>query len=80
MTELGRIGGFRKKRRDRPRVTPSVVNTAVLPVPPGPSQSAAVAPLAVPAAARQGEPKVADPAPSPAPAAPPVAAPTAPQN
>jgi hypothetical protein len=62
------------------RDDPSVVNTAVLPVTPEPSQSAAVAPLAVPATARQGEPKPAEPAPEPAQAAPPVAPPAAPQN
>src|SRR5216683_1515336 len=42
------------------RDDPSVVNTVVLPVTPEPSQSAAVAPLAPPAAARQSEPKPAD--------------------
>jgi hypothetical protein len=51
------------------RDDPAVVNTAVLPVTPEPSQSAAVAPLAVPAAARQAEPKPAAP-PAPAAAAP----------
>jgi hypothetical protein len=59
---------------------PSVVNTAVLPVTPEPSQSAAVAPLAVPAGARQGDPKPAEPAPEPAQAAPPGCSPAAPQN
>jgi hypothetical protein len=44
------------------RDDPAVVNTAVLPVTPEPSQSAAVAPLAVPAAPRQPEPKPVEPA------------------
>ena len=57
------------------RDDPAVVNTAVLPVTPEPSQSAAVAPLAVPAAARQADPKPAPPA-----AAPPAAPVTAPSN
>jgi hypothetical protein len=55
------------------RDDPSVVNTAVLPVTAEPSQSAAVAPLASPAATRQPQPKPTEPAP-PAPASP------APQN
>jgi hypothetical protein len=55
------------------RDDPAVVNTAVLPVTPEPSQSAAVAPLAVPAAARQADPKPAAPA---AAAAAPVTAPS----
>jgi len=45
------------------RDDPSVVNTAVLPVTAEPSQSAAVAPLASPAAARPAEPKPSEPAP-----------------
>jgi hypothetical protein len=57
------------------RDDPGVVNTAVLPVTNEPSQSAAVAPLAVPAAPlHQAEPK-ADPPAAPAQAAPPVASP-----
>jgi hypothetical protein len=44
------------------RDDPAVVNTAVLPVTPEPSQSAAVAPLPVPAAPRQADPKPAAPA------------------
>jgi hypothetical protein len=55
------------------RDDPSVVNTAVLPVTAEPSQSAAVAPMASPAATRQAEPKPSEPAP-PAPTNP------APQN
>jgi hypothetical protein len=47
------------------RDDPAVVNTAVLPVTPEPSQSAAVAPLAVPAAPRQTEPKPAEPVAAP---------------
>jgi len=62
------------------RDDPSVVNTAVLPVTPEPSQSAAVAPLAVPAAARQIEPKAAEPAPAPAQDAPKPPTPVAPPN
>ena len=62
------------------RDDPSVVNTAVLPVTPEPSQSAAVAPLAPPPAARQSEPKSADPAPSPAQETPKAPTPVAPQN
>jgi hypothetical protein len=62
------------------RDDPSVVNTAVLPVTPEPSQSAAVAPLAVPASAHPSEPKPAEPQAAPAQAAPPVAPPPAPQN
>jgi hypothetical protein len=62
------------------RDDPSVVNTAVLPVTPEPSQSAAVAPLAVPAAAHPAEPKASQPAAEPAKDAPPAAAPVAPQN
>jgi hypothetical protein len=56
------------------RDDPAVVNTAVLPVTPEPAQSAAAAPLTVPAAARQGETKPGEPV-APAQAAPPVAAP-----
>jgi hypothetical protein len=59
------------------RDDPAVVNTAVLPVTPEPSQSAAVAPLAAPGAARQAEVKPAAPA---APAAPPAVPATAPSN
>ncbi|MDT7815311.1 MAG: hypothetical protein QOJ42_5227, partial [Acidobacteriaceae bacterium] len=62
------------------RDDPSVVNTAVLPVTPEPSQSAAVAPMAVPASTRQSEPKPADPAPSPAQDPPKAPTPVAPQN
>jgi hypothetical protein len=63
------------------RDDPSVVNTAVLPVTPEPSQSAAVAPLAVPAAAAHpAEPKATQPAAEPAKDAPPAAVPIAPQN
>jgi len=62
------------------RDDPSVVNTAVLPVTPEPSQSAAVAPLAVPAAARPSEPKASEPAPAPAQDVPPATAPAAPHN
>ena len=62
------------------RDDPSVVNTAVLPVTPEPSQSAAVAPLAVSAAARQSEPKPNPPAAGPAQDAPPATAPAAPHN
>jgi hypothetical protein len=51
------------------RDDPTVVNTAVLPVTPEPSQSAAVAPLPVPDAARQAEAKPAAPV-TTAPAAP----------
>jgi hypothetical protein len=61
------------------RDDPAVVNTAVLPVTAEPSQSAAVAPLAVPAApatAHQAEPK-AEPQAAPAQAAPPSVAPPA---
>jgi hypothetical protein len=63
------------------RDDPAVVNTAVLPVTNEPSQSAAVAPLAVPTApAHQAAPK-ADPEPAPAQAAPPAAAaPATPPN
>ena len=57
------------------RDDPSVVNTAVLPVTPEPSQSAAVVPPAAPAAARQSEPKASPPASAPAQEVPPVAAP-----
>jgi hypothetical protein len=55
------------------RDDPGVVNTAVLPVTAEPSQSAAVAPLAVPAApAHQAEQKPAQPAaPAPPSATPP---------
>jgi hypothetical protein len=57
------------------RDDPSVVNTAVLPVTAEPSQSAAVAPMASPAAARPPDPKPSEPVPpTPAPASP------APQN
>src|SRR6201994_1334645 len=64
------------------RDDPSVVNTANLPVTPEPSQSAAVAPLAVPAAAHPAEPKPAPSAPAaaPAPDAPPAATPVAPPH
>jgi hypothetical protein len=58
------------------RDDPAVVNTAVLPVTPEPSQSAAVAPLAVSATAHQAEPKAA---PQTAPAATPLPA-TVPPN
>jgi hypothetical protein len=57
------------------RDDPAVVNTAVLPVTPEPSQSAAVTPLPVPAAARQADPKPDAPA-----AAAPAAPVTAPSN
>jgi hypothetical protein len=59
------------------RDDPAVVNTAVLPVTAEPSQSAAVAPLAVPAAPHPADPKpVQEAAPAPSqPAAPPVATP-----
>ncbi len=56
------------------RDDPAVVNTAVLPVTAEPGQSAAVAPLAVPAAGREGEVKPGQPVVN-APAAPQVAAP-----
>jgi len=56
------------------RDDPAVVNTAVLPVTAEPSQSAAVAPLAVPAAARQVEQKPSEPA-APVQSAPAVVAP-----
>jgi uncharacterized membrane protein len=62
------------------RDDPSVVNTAVLPVTPEPSQSAAVAPLAVPAPAHPTEPKPTQPVAAPAQEAPPAAAPVAPQK
>jgi hypothetical protein len=55
------------------RDDPAVVNTAVLPVTPEPSQSAAVTPPADPAA-RQSAPKPSQPA-EPAQAAPPAAPP-----
>ncbi len=51
------------------RDDPAVVNTAVLPVTPEPSQSAAVAPPAVPDSARHADPKPAEPAAAAAPAA-----------
>jgi hypothetical protein len=56
------------------RDDPGVVNTAVLPVTAEPSQSAAVAPLPVPASARHAEQKPSEPA-APAQAAPAVVAP-----
>ncbi len=62
------------------RDDPAVVNTAVLPVTAEPSQSAAVAPLAVPAAARPPDPKPNQPAPEPAQNVPAVAPPAAPPN